>query len=278
MKRWQLRVRKTTPTSHPTLPLPRTTAATGKRSALASSLPLGSKFALSARFVRAAFAHTPAHPSSRTPSISTEAQFAGTCVGVFLIVVMIESVRRWGREWDRYILQQAALKRSAARQAALAAAARSASPSDKLAMEGSEQSHEPVGAGAAGAATNNNNNRNLARFERAFFGAPVGSAGAKVLASHGARFRPTVLQQLVRSLVYAVQFAGAVSRRAPSLRRFVCLICSSRADMSRALSTFACNSTCKLPAQAILFWDKHAAHSEIADHAYALFPIHRHRP
>ena len=44
--------------------------------------------------------------------ITTEAQFAGTCIGVFLIVFLIETIRRWGREFDRWILEQAAKDRA----------------------------------------------------------------------------------------------------------------------------------------------------------------------
>ncbi|PWN93063.1 Ctr copper transporter, partial [Acaromyces ingoldii] len=91
--------------------------------------------------------------------ISTAAQFAGTCIGVFLIVVVIESVRRWGREWDRYIVRKAL------------------------------EDHQRMS--------------NLNR---------AGNRAGKRMQTTKAcfpMFRPSVLQQAIRSLVYAIQFTGA---------------------------------------------------------------------
>ncbi|KAI5844259.1 high affinity copper transporter [Tricharina praecox] len=38
--------------------------------------------------------------------IRSHSQFAGSCVGVFLLVVLIEGLRRGGREWDRWIVRR----------------------------------------------------------------------------------------------------------------------------------------------------------------------------
>jgi Ctr copper transporter family len=51
--------------------------------------------------------------------------------------------------------------------------------------------------------------RNLSRLQRAFYGLPPGSAGATYWQARAPRFRPTMLQQMIRSLLYALQFTGA---------------------------------------------------------------------
>jgi copper transporter 1 len=140
--------------------------------------------------------------------ISTEAQFAGTCIGVFLLVVLVESVRRWGREWDRYILASALARRRDeqrvgnmdTRDERRQSAGKTEDGGSLEAAAVPELNAAPAGAGA------------LARLESVFYGLPRRSAGARTLRRSGPRrFRPTVLQQTVRSLVYATQFAGAVS-------------------------------------------------------------------
>ncbi|PWN94965.1 Ctr copper transporter [Tilletiopsis washingtonensis] len=138
--------------------------------------------------------------------ISTEAQFAGTCIGVFLLVVLVESVRRWGREWDRYILASALARRRDeqrvgnmdTRDERRQSAGKTEDGGSLEAAAVPELNAAPAGAGA------------LARLESVFYGLPRRSAGARTLRRSGPRrFRPTVLQQTVRSLVYATQFAGA---------------------------------------------------------------------
>jgi copper transporter 1 len=165
-----------------------------------------------------------------TWQIKTTAQFVGTCVGVFLLVVLIESIRRWGREWDRYIVRQAVQRNQSKKRgngranrlsrtttAATSTQATGTSTPEKendidfesqqgvhqMSITPNSKSAEKAPRGAAA----------LARIETAFFGLPKGSPGARALASRSVTFRPTVFQQAIRSLVYAIQFAGAVSVR-----------------------------------------------------------------
>ncbi|PWN45998.1 hypothetical protein IE81DRAFT_79638 [Ceraceosorus guamensis] len=181
-----------------------------------------------------------------------------------MIVVLIESVRRWGREWDRYIIRTAMARRRTLQQERLGArsfnaatvpAARhdqpvasccaddvaetqsgghhgapsgaqssaEASPMQKDALALEEEGGAPIvlthsgNAAVAGAARDRLHHEKppagaayLAKLERAFFGLPKGSAGERALRSNcPSCLRPTVLQQFIRSLVYAVQFTGA---------------------------------------------------------------------
>lgn len=127
--------------------------------------------------------------------IKTQAQFAGTCIGVFLIVFAIETVRRWSREFDRWILEHAALERKETRKrnqqlkAEMAAKLVGAQPGLDMA-----DSHSKI-----------------AHLEHIFFGTPLGSEHCRQAALSSMRFRPKLWQQLLRSLLYGVQFTGAVS-------------------------------------------------------------------
>ena len=143
--------------------------------------------------------------------VKTTAQFGGTCVGVFLIVVLIESVRRWGREWDRFIVRQAmqnsrrsfgrASRRVQTTSDAEGKASHCSSQDGEIQVAQLDNIRQVPLTGPRGAVT-------ISRLESAFFGFGQNEPGAHQSVS---RFRPTVLQQAVRSLVYAIQFAGAVS-------------------------------------------------------------------
>jgi copper transporter 1 len=141
------------------------------------------------------------------------------------MVVLTEAVRRWGREWDRYIVSQAMQRdvprrrrgdnkskiegkdmATSTREQEEGKASRVPSQDEIHRLSKDQDSIIASPAPPRGAAT-------IARMQSAFFGLPRGSPGAQALASHsGTLFRPTVVQQAVRSLVYGVQFTGAVSR------------------------------------------------------------------
>lgn len=127
--------------------------------------------------------------------IKTEAQFAGTCIGVFLIVFTIETVRRWSREFDRWILESAAVERRETRrknqQLKTEMAARLADAHTGLSIADSHS--------------------RLAHLDHIFFGTPIASGNCRQRALSSMRFRPKMWQQLLRSLLYGVQFTGAVS-------------------------------------------------------------------
>ncbi|EWC48340.1 hypothetical protein DRE_02109 [Drechslerella stenobrocha 248] len=120
---------------------------------------------------------------SRTWRVSSEGIFALTCIGVVLLVIALELVRRIQREFDRHIIRHASA--SAATFTTEDASTR------KLADDG--------GSGPIIAAVQtpppvrrlNTAPSRLARFIRPF------------------SFQPSLWQQAVRGLLYMVQFAGA---------------------------------------------------------------------
>lgn len=124
----------------------------------------------------------------------------------------MESVRRWGREWDRFIVQKAVMERRRTRlerrnRGALEITA--TTPFSQIQANGRDEE-------SALDSNNlqNQNGSNVAtttkakdEIRKALFGKfPTPTNGER-----RALFRPTTLQQMIRSLVYAVQFAGAVS-------------------------------------------------------------------
>ncbi|WFD35571.1 copper transporter complex subunit Ctr4 [Malassezia cuniculi] len=94
------------------------------------------------------------------------AKFAGSCIGIAFWVILTECIRRWSREYDRYII------RTATQQAREAYAA--------------SQTQDPESRGFS------------ALLSRGYFG------DSGVL-----RLRPTLIQQALRALLYAIQFTSA---------------------------------------------------------------------
>jgi copper transporter 1 len=127
--------------------------------------------------------------------IRTEAQFAGTCIGVFLIVFLIETVRRWSREFDRWILERAMVQRREARRRTQQLKTEMAS---RLADADPLQDRSTM-------------KQKLEQLDSIFFGIPQDRSGCRQAALDSMRFRPQMWQQLLRSLLYGVQFTGAVS-------------------------------------------------------------------
>lgn len=97
--------------------------------------------------------------------------FAGSCIGVILLVITLEFLRRAGKEYDRYIVAQH-LKSLGHNSAAVASSASS--------DNGANAGKNPL--------------------------ATAASACAPVAAQ---RFRPSILQQAIRALLHMLQFAVA---------------------------------------------------------------------
>ncbi|KAK6356352.1 Copper Transporter integral membrane protein that functions in high affinity copper transport [Orbilia javanica] len=116
---------------------------------------------------------------ARSWRVSSEGIFALSCIGVVLLVMALEFVRRMQREYDRHIIRHAT---------AAAAAANENVAAGKLADEGSPVAGSPVPNQIRGF---NNASSRLARFLRPF------------------NFRPSFFQQVVRGLLYMVQFGAA---------------------------------------------------------------------
>ncbi|GAC97870.1 Ctr copper transporter [Pseudozyma hubeiensis SY62] len=125
--------------------------------------------------------------------IRTEAQFAGTCIGVFLIVFLIETVRRWSREFDRWILERAMVERRETRRRTQHLKAEMAS---RLAESAPSQDRSTL-------------SQKMDQLDSIFFGISPSKSGCRQAALDSMRFRPKMWQQLLRSLLYGVQFTGA---------------------------------------------------------------------
>ncbi|KAM0478293.1 hypothetical protein ACHAPX_005483 [Trichoderma viride] len=112
---------------------------------------------------------------SESWQIKSKGMFAGSCIGVILLVMALEFLRRLSKEYDRFIVKQHAAKFQES-SASTTTAARPAVPADVT-----KTGLESV------------NSRELA--------CPVRSAMPP--------FRPSVFQQAVRALIHMVQFAVA---------------------------------------------------------------------
>lgn len=109
--------------------------------------------------------------------ITSKGMFAGSCIGVILLVMSLELLRRSVKEYDGYLIRQHA--------ASVAAAA---------------------GARGASIASSNNESSNNGQAE-AEADAPKSTITCAGAAS--TKFRPTIAQQAIRALLHMVQFAVA---------------------------------------------------------------------
>ncbi|KAL2758952.1 hypothetical protein ACRALDRAFT_1075306 [Sodiomyces alcalophilus JCM 7366] len=109
--------------------------------------------------------------------ITSAGMFAGSCIGVILLVMSLELLRRSVKEYDRYLIRSHAAK--------YAAAARPRNSADT-----STSGYAPDGKGASVAVSGD-------------LGAVSGGVGAVP------GFRPSVLQQAIRALLHMLQFAVA---------------------------------------------------------------------
>lgn len=105
--------------------------------------------------------------------ITSDGMFAGSCVGVILLVISLEFLRRLGKEYDRYILRQHKTSLAAQCIPALASAG------DKSASVYDTEITPP-----SGSSNSNAHARNMS-------------------------FRPNILQQMIRATLHMVQFAVA---------------------------------------------------------------------
>lgn len=115
---------------------------------------------------------------ARSWHVTTRGQFAGTCIGVVCIGVLVELVRRLQREYDRYLLRTFAMRNNAMRAAA------SAGSDDSL------------------AATKNN----LPAIQYVLQDPIFPTLRSNPNALH---YTPSILAQAVRAGLYLLQYAGA---------------------------------------------------------------------
>jgi copper transporter 1 len=113
--------------------------------------------------------------------IRSNGTFAATCVGVVLLVMSLEALRRLAKEYDAYIVKQ--------RIAALDAAENNSSSSTV--------------AGTAAGSSDNDDDDNVNK--------PTNTTSTLLATGHTAtrRFTPTLPQQLIRATFHLLQFAVA---------------------------------------------------------------------
>ncbi|KAK0733124.1 Ctr copper transporter [Lasiosphaeria miniovina] len=109
---------------------------------------------------------------SSTWRVTSRGAFAGSCIGVILLVVLLESLRRAVKEYDRYLLRQHAASR---------------------------QQHETLSTGRSSSAHGSDKGGRADTLYAADAPAVTTTAG----------FRPSVLQQAVRAFLHMAQFAVA---------------------------------------------------------------------
>ena len=119
---------------------------------------------------------------------NTKAKFAGTCIGVAFWVMLTECVRRWAREYDRYIIAQAKRQVQQYEESLLAQYKVDPENGAKQGSRGTVQNLVP------GLFT-----------PRAMPAIPGGNGQA--VSMH--RLRPSVFQQIIRAVLYAIQFTSA---------------------------------------------------------------------
>lgn len=114
--------------------------------------------------------------------ITSRGMFAGSCIGVILLVVSLELLRRLGREYDRYIVGQFKYQNNTA-----------TSVQENASMSSSSEGNT------------NNNGKDFPRVNER-------TTGGKDLASRGLKappFRPNFFQQMIRAALHMVQFGVA---------------------------------------------------------------------
>ena len=126
-------------------------------------------------------------------SINTHAQFAGTCIGVACWVILTECVRRWAREFDRAIIAKAIQNIHE----------HDASPTETWVEE------NYVADMQADTKPSRMNQETRIAFPMSWATTVLQSPPAATLSARDYRVRPTLWQQVIRALLYAIQFTSA---------------------------------------------------------------------
>jgi copper transporter 1 len=105
--------------------------------------------------------------------ITSKSMFAGSCIGVILLVMSLEFLRRTSKEYDAYLLRQ----------------------------------HQRASAASASTATDNSHS--LSSEQEKGAGVSVAISAPTTILKTTTSFRPNVLQQAIRALLHMLQFAVA---------------------------------------------------------------------
>lgn len=120
--------------------------------------------------------------------ITDEAKFAGSCVGLAFWAMLTELIRRWAREYDRYIM---------------------ASATQSLLVEKEKYPEEFAQQNFLGNLAAEQSRREATKSSG--LGRYLGMAfnPAHVMNPQPLRLRPTLIQQAIRSILYAITFTSA---------------------------------------------------------------------
>lgn len=117
--------------------------------------------------------------------ITSKGIFAGSCIGVIALVLLLEFLRRLQREYDRFLLQQ-----------------RSLTMNDSQAARASSTSKN-------GSANSNSSSVNVGDSAPAANGPLLGNSWKQSSLPGGRHAVPTVLQQAIRAGIHTMQFSVA---------------------------------------------------------------------
>lgn len=130
--------------------------------------------------------------------ITSRGMFAGSCIGVICLVLVLEFLRRVGREYDAFIVRRARLRSrflSGQRQGALSESSSSNSNSNSTsALHHQHQSQD--------------DNNKTSTTTPTPVPVPVPTAAPVTVAGAG-NIRPTLIEQLIRAILHMLQFAVA---------------------------------------------------------------------
>ncbi|KAL4941178.1 hypothetical protein BDV06DRAFT_195116 [Aspergillus oleicola] len=119
---------------------------------------------------------------ARSWHIRSRGMFAGSCIGVICLVIVLEFLRRIAREYDAFIIHRAQMR---AQYLTPAAATSASGPSSDRESEGGNGTATPQKDAAAA------------------------TASAATSSSQPFRVRPSLIEQVVRALLHMLQFAVA---------------------------------------------------------------------
>ncbi|KAI4193501.1 MAG: hypothetical protein LQ350_008277 [Teloschistes chrysophthalmus] len=125
---------------------------------------------------------------SSTWHITSKGRFAGSCIGVICLVVILEALRRMQREYDRFLIKQA----QAHADRINSSTRENGSDFDRSPVIEANQNLKEQG-----------NHVSIVRKSSS----PVSSKGIVLAAP--LQYKPTIIQQAIRSLIHMLQFAVA---------------------------------------------------------------------
>ncbi|WFD42036.1 copper transporter complex subunit Ctr4 [Malassezia psittaci] len=120
---------------------------------------------------------------------SNKGKFAGSCVGLAFWAMLTELVRRWAREYDRFIIAEATEQLAIERE--------------KYPEEFDQHRFRGAFGGTAPQLRPRKPSSRIGRAISSIFNPTY------LLGTQQMRLRPTLIQQMVRSILYAVQFTSA---------------------------------------------------------------------